>query len=253
MNDIGFLKNFLFRELCFKEDHYTRNCNGVNLHFIGYMKEGRGVLTTSDGSRIELCVGDMFYIPKGCKYHSHWIAESGCVRFDSIGFLYFPSKSPNGYILQKVDYNGELFEKFRPLSESKELNTSSIGRTYALLGEIEDSLVEAPVDTATGVAERMVMLMHKDPHRSVADYAGDCGVSESGLYLYVKRAMGTTPNKVRQNVLCDKAVQLLETTNLTVEEICGRVGFSSSSYFRKVLWAVRKKTPSEIRKEATTI
>lgn len=253
MNDTVFFKNFRFREHCFQEDKRTRNCYGVDIHFIGYLKDGRGVLTETNGNRLELKKGDMFYIPKGCRYNSHWIAEGGCVRFDSIGFLYFPTQSAGGYVLQKIELDSEILELFRPLSESKELNAFSIGRMYSLLGTLEDRLIPAQTDIAKEYSERMLGLMQKDPHRSVSDYASDCGISDSALYIYVKRAMGKTPNRVRQEILCDKAIQLLETTNLTVEEICGKTGFSSSSYFRKVLWSIHKKTPSEIRKQAKTI
>ena len=247
------MKNFLFRELYFKEDRYTKNCCGVDLHFIGYMKKGRGVLTQKSGNVIELFEGDMFYIPKGCRYHSHWIAEGGSVCFDSIGFLYFPTAAVSGYTLQKIEKDLEIFALFSPLSESKELTSSSIGQLYSLLGALESRLIAAPADAAKEYTERMLMLMRADPHRAISDYASDCGISDSALYLYVKKTMGVTPNHARQEVLCDKAIRLLETTNLSVEEICGRVGFSSSSYFRKILRAIHGKTPLQIRKLAKTI
>ena len=253
MNDILFFKNFHFNEFCHREDRYTNNSKGTDLHFIGYMKSGRGILTKTDGERLELKKGDMFYIPKGCRYCSHWIPEDGGARFDSIGFLYFPTKSQGGYALQRIELDPSDLELFRPLSESKELSASSIGRLYSFLGAIEDRLVPSPVDIATDVTQRMTVLMRNDPHRSILEYADSCGVSETALYLYVKRALGVTPNRVRQQVLCDKAVRLLETTNLTVEEISGRLGFSSSSYFRKILWSIYEKTPSDIRRESKAI
>ena len=253
MNDTGFLKNFLFRELYFMEDRYRNNSHGTDMHFIGYMKNGRGILTQKNGAVIELSKGDMFYIPKGCRYNSHWIAEGGNVCFDSLGFLYFPTDSVSGYILQKIELDQEIFALFSPLSDSKELNSQSIGRLYSLLGALESRLTAAPTDVAKESTERMLMLMRADPHRAISDYAADCGISDSALYLYVRRTMGITPNHARQEVLCQKAIQLLETTNLSVEEICGKVGFSSSSYFRKVLKTIHGKTPLQIRKQAKTI
>ena len=181
MNDIIFFKNFLFRELCFIEDKRTDNLKGTDIHFIGYMKSGSGILTKNDGERLELSRGDMFYIPKGCKYHSLWIADGDSVCFDSIGFSYFPSKSQGGYSLQKIDTDSSVFDLFRPLSESKELNASSIGILYTFLGYIEDRLVPAPVDIAEDITQRMTVLMREDPHRSVLDYALSCGVSETAL------------------------------------------------------------------------
>jgi len=51
-------------------------------------------------------------------------------------------------------------------------------------------------------------------------------------------------------VLCKKSIDLLQTTDLPIEEISGMMGFSSSSYFRKVLKEHTGKTPHEIRKDA---
>ncbi len=248
MNDTLFLKNFKFNEYRYKDNKHTDNSAGVDLHFIGYMKEGKAVIL-SGGQRLELSEGDMFYIPKGCRYHSYWMSDRE-ILFDSIGFLYFPSKSSNGYALQKINYDRELFEQFKPLSDSKELNASSVGRLYTLLGRLEDILLEAPIDSETAVIENLMLLVRQDPNRSMAEYAADCGISESTLYLYVRHVLGKTPNRIRQEALCEKAVRLLTTTNLTVEEICDSVGFSSASYFRKVLFSITGKTPSMLRKEA---
>ena len=223
------------------------------MHFIGYMKKGRGVLVQKSGAVLELREGDMFYIPKGCKYNSHWIAENGSVCFDSIGFLYFPTVAVSGYSLQKIERKDEIFALFSPLSESKELNSRSIGHLYSFLGALEGRLTASPADVAKEYTERMLIMMRNDPYRSISDYASDCGISDSALYIYVKKTMGITPNRARQEVLCDMAIRLLETTNLSVEEICGRVGFSSSSYFRKVLRGIHGKTPLQIRKQAKTI
>lgn len=248
MNDTLFLKNFKFNEYRYRDNKHTDNSTGVDLHFIGYMKAGKAVIL-SGAQRLELYKGDMFYIPKGCRYHSYWTGENE-ILFDSIGFIYFPSKSSNGYALQKINYDSELYDMFKPLSDSKELSASSVGRLYTLLGRLEGILAEAPTDTQTAAIENLLLLVRQDPSRSMAEYASDCGISESTLYLYVKHALGKTPNRIRQEALCEKAVRLLTTTNLTVEEICDSVGFSSASYFRKVLFSVTGKTPSMLRKEA---
>ena len=45
-----------------------------------------------------------------------------------------------------------------------------------------------------------------------------------------------------------KAVELLITTDMQVEEISSLLNFSSTSYFRKVLYKHTGKTPREIRR-----
>ena len=46
------------------------------------------------------------------------------------------------------------------------------------------------------------------------------------------------------------AVNLLSTTNRPVQQISDAAGFSSTSYFRKLLRKYTGKTPLQIRKES---
>ena len=91
--------------------------------------------------------------------------------------------------------------------------------------------------------------MQKDPHARIGQVAMHCDVSIASLYSTFKKQLGITPNAMRQRVLCDAAQELLVTTDLPVEDISSRLGFSSSSYFRKVLRQHTGKTPLQLRKE----
>ena len=74
-----------------------------------------------------------------------------------------------------------------------------------------------------------------------------CSLSEPHLYYLFKKAGEVTPNEYRQKSLCDRAVELLITTDNSVEAISDMLGFSSSSYFRKILKKHTGKSPREIR------
>lgn len=248
MNDIIFCKNFRFNEFYFRETKHRDNSRGVDCHFVGRMKQGRGEIV-SRGRKIEIEAGEMFYIPKGCPYHSYWIAEPE-VRFDSIGFLYFPTKATGGYELQKIAYDDQLMELFRPLSEDKTVSAASIGQLYRFLGCLEEILQPAAVSRDVAVTEHFLRELGSDPHRSISEYAMLCGVSESSLYGYTKSALGKTPNRLRQEELCRKAFELLTATDDSIERVCDRLGFSSAAYFRSVYVSIYGKTPSQTRKES---
>lgn len=251
MNDTVFCTNFVFNEYCYPETYHRDNSHGVDYHYIGRIKHGRGRIL-AERQTLEIGENEMFYIPKGCKYHSYWIAE-GYVKFDSIGFLYFPTAAPNGYTLQKIPYDEALFAAFRPLSEDKSVNAASIGALYRLLGLLEPILLPASTKREVAVYENLLLLMERNPHMTIPEYAALCKVSESLLYHYVKQVANKTPNRLRQEVLCKKASALLSTTGYTVEQICDTLGFSSAAYFRKVFESVYQKTPSAVRKENKTI
>ena len=251
MNDTIFFKHFLFNEYHFDETRHVDNSRGVNMHFIGMMKHGKGRIV-SEGQTLEIRENEMFYIPKGCRYHSYWIAEDH-VTFDSIGFLYFPTEKSSGYMLQKIEKSREVWDAFAPLSENKVLNTAAIGILYCLLGILEGKLNSSPPARDLFVYEKAVQYMKENPHKTIPQYAELCGVSESLLYHYIKKVGSKTPNRIRQEILCEKAVNLLITTNDTIEEICDMLNFSSAAYFRKVFHDIYHKSPTQMRKEGTLI
>ena len=103
---------------------------------------------------------------------------------------------------------------------------------------------EKPTDLVVNKASRF---MEIDPHMPISEIARNCGMSESGLYAAF-RQNGTTPVDVRQRMLCEKAVTILLSTDMTVEGISEKLGFSTPAYFRRVLKKQLGKTPKEIRK-----
>lgn len=248
MNDILFYNNFRFNEFRFNETRRSDNSHGIEYHFIGYIKKGKGKIVSNSGV-LELCENQMFYIPKGLKYCSTWIAKPEVV-FDSIGFLYFPSKTDGGYKLQTIDYNEEIFNAFLPLSKSKSVNNGLIGALYNLLSILEPKLECADITTEESVCEKLILLIKENPQKTIPEYANVLGVSESLLFKYTKKRLSKTPNRLRQEILCEKAKGFLTSTNYTIEQICDKLGFSSSAYFRKVFYSVYLKTPSSVRKDA---
>jgi len=251
MNDAIFFKHFRFNEFHFNETQHRDNSRGVDMHYIGRMKHGHGRIV-SKGQTLEIKQNELFYIPKGCRYHSYWIADD-FVTFDSIGFLYFPTNNSNGYLLQKIEQNQEIKEAFAPLSENKTLNATSIGTLYGLLGILESKLKSSPLSRDIGIYEEVVRYMKTDPHKTIPQYARLCGVSETLLYHHIKKATGKTPNRIRQEILCEKAANILITTNYTVEEICDILKFNSAAYFRKVFHDIYHKAPTQVRKDRALI
>jgi AraC-like DNA-binding protein len=82
---------------------------------------------------------------------------------------------------------------------------------------------------------------------AVETLAGLCGMSASHFHAVFRREVGLTPVRYRHTLLVQEAMELLLRTNLPVEEISDRLGFSSSCYFRRVFSGITGKTPLEIR------
>ena len=251
MNDQEFYKSFVFHIFSFKGMHHRDNSSGVQYHYIGRMIKGRGLLVSED-ERLEVSEGDAFYIPKGCKYHSYWTGENE-VSFYSFGFTYFPKPTNKNYRLQKLDLDGNSEEIFKNLAEDCKVSLASVGMLYTFLASLEENMSLDPIDRRSNMTERAIQYMYQNPLARMSEIAHECKISESTLYSVFKKVLGKTPNEIHRKIQCERAAELLKTTNLTIEEISRRLEFSSSSYFRKVLFSVYGKTPRQIRKESKLI
>lgn len=245
MNDTDFFNSFVFNEFSFAQNRRNDNTKGITRHYIGYLKQGKGILI-SERERVVLQAGDLFYIPKGCRYQSDW-SDPERICFDSLGFDWFPSRKR--YRLQKLRPDERMQAALRPLSKDKRVDAAAVGRLYTLLGLMEPLLQPEESAHQEALIERAMAVMAGNLHLSIPQIAELCEVSQATLYNAFRKGLGQTPNTMRLQLLCKEAARLLGTTNLSVEEVSERCGFSSTSYFRKILFQMMGKTPTQIRKE----
>jgi AraC-like DNA-binding protein len=79
--------------------------------------------------------------------------------------------------------------------------------------------------------------------------AAVANMSASRFYPAFKDALGATPVDYLNHYRVNRAMTLLvNETELSVEEISMRVGFESSTYFRRVFKRITGKTPKDYRK-----
>lgn len=248
MNNQQFCNSFYFSKITFSREHQTdcAGSPGSPRNYIGMIIKGSGRLVTAEKT---LCLqkGEPFFIPMGCKYHSYWFPENGVVSWHSLGFELLPFTGNKKPIIQKITFNKSAERYFENIVSDYSINSGSVGSLYMLLHEFENSL-EYKKSNFGGTVEKALNSVNSNPFQSISEIADNCGVSESTLYAAFRSSVGYSPNYARQKVLCERAIKLLETTDCPIEEISGRLGFSSSSYFRKVLRLHTGLTPREIRK-----
>lgn len=250
MNNMRFYNSFTFRE--FQIHHYRHNDVTVKptiSNYLCYVKMGGHGLFVSDDIRFEVYPGDLFYIPKDLYYHSYWWGSKNTVCFDSFGFKYLPV-SEKTYPLQKISYDETVHMLLQKLSADKAVSPASVGLLYCVFGLLEHKMKNNLPNHQDSRIRQAIEYMNLHPEAQMCDVARHCGISESNLYLVFKKVLKKTPNTVRQEIRCKKAVDLLTTTDLSVEEISNRLDFSSSSYFRKIFGKVVGATPLEIRKKS---
>lgn len=248
MKESIFYNGFYFTEYHYERYHYTDARVGANRHFLGLLEEGRCRIV-SDTVTIEAEAGEPFYIPKGLSYQSYWYS-AGTVRLRSCGFDLFPEADSVSLPLQKLPR--ALADPIRRIPPVGHPDSAALGALFTALGQALPEMQRSDHGPAVCLWEQAVSFMQLHTEASVAEVARHCGVSESALYASFKRH-GSTPNRTRQEILVKEAVHLLTTTDLSVQDISDRLGFSSAAYFRKVFAGHTGQTPRQTRKLAAKV
>ena len=249
MTNALFYSNFRFNEFSHTEAVHVDNSTGVPSHFIGYMKKGYAEIEYS-GNALKLNKGNLFYIPKGLCYHSHWYPEEDTVIFDSFSFQNIPVENNDRYKLQILQQNDTIMELLLKLTENRKAGCKAIGLFYLLLSELLDDMKKENPDPKRDIVDKAKCYMMRNDNYSIADVAKYCSVSQSGFYAIYKEVTGTTPQEAKNTIRIQKCRDMLEAEGLSVEQVSEKMGFSSSSYFRKVFKKYTGISPSQVRKNA---
>lgn len=249
MNETNFLNEFHFNIFNYSKYHFTDNSKvPINTHYFGCLISGNAVLKTPT-REISVSPGEVFYIPKGLKYQSRWYPEKeGSVSFYSFGFATAPTDKT--FLLQKISCTENAQDIFDSLCNEIPFTEKGISKLYSFFSLVSDSMEQATLSSADEMAKKAIELITEDHEARMPEIAQRLGISESGLYLLFKKHFGFSPNEARHRILCDKAVALLTTTNTSVQEISDALGFSSTSYFRKILKKYTGRSPRELRKDS---
>ena len=86
-----------------------------------------------------------------------------------------------------------------------------------------------------------------DTRLKVEDIGDEMGLSRVQLYRKVKALTGLSPVEILREVRLKKAYTLLQTTDKTVAEIAGEVGFATPGYFSSCFRKQYDKYPTEVR------
>lgn len=248
MNGAGFAKGFFFTRYHYAKNHQSDNRKGSPRHFLAYMERGSCHLSWN-GGELEAKTGQAFYIPMGLGYQALWEGEQ--VVFRSYGFNYFPEAEGKSFGACKL--SGELTEDLLEIPLEQQPSSRTLGQFFALLARLLPGLEVRHYGGSHPAYAAARQYMQEYPDSRMADVAVHCNISESALYALFKKVAGKTPNDVRQEILAQKAEHLLLTTDRSIQEISDILGFSSVSYFRKIMKKQTGRSPRAIRKSGQVL
>lgn len=221
---------------------------GLPRHYIAHVIRGSVRITVGRKS-FSAGAGDVIYYPTGAVYRAVWTPdESGEILFYSFGFRFFPDNTNTFFPLQKAEINDSARAFLAEAEEDISVSPLTVGKFYRFFGECAPSLSAGKSAAGDEVVRAAETLLREDPMKSAGEIARGVGISEPGLYLHFRRRLGKTPSALRREIIAEKTSELLLTTDMTLEEISGRLGVSSASYLRKIFVSVTGTTPSVYRR-----
>ena len=224
---------------------------GPDRHFkhpcIAYIKSGYAQFLYK-GKTLYAYEGDLVYIAQGTKYTSIWYGSPD-ISWNTIIFDFKSQYDFCEYEFQVLkNYPAELVDKmYDSYNDSYML---SISYFYQLLNDIHKKLKSIPEHISnTTIAPAIDYIENNySQNISISTLARLCKCSESGLFKIFKSSTGVTPVAYKHNTMIQHALELLSNTDLSIEEVSSKVGFSSSDYFRKVFFKLTGKRPKDLKK-----
>lgn len=196
----------------------------------GFLLVTQGTITYHfEGKQLKADPGDLLFLPKGCHYQvTTDFARDYLVNFqtDAAPLPEYPVRLLTGASQDLV----ELFHKLVELKlQGKQRSFQANGIFCFLLERILsdwESGETSFLDTALPLLEETEL--------PICQVAAKCGISESGFRALFRKAKGVSPLQYRLGCKLRKARYLLESTDLSVQQITESLHFYDEAYFCKL-------------------
>lgn len=217
---------------------------------IGMILNGKGDFYEQKSDPVHVTPGDIIIVPDAATYISHWL---GFPDISYITFHFILEKSFSDNIpIQKICKLKHLTKDFIFAYD----NFSSLERSFKILSifyNILDEIIpnikkssEKQIRTSIKRAIDYITFNYTD-NLTIQELAAIANLSPSRFFTVFKKATGITPIEYKNRICIKNAKKMLLISDLSIEEIAEKLGFNSSSYFRRTFKAFTGQSPREYR------
>lgn len=203
---------------------------------IGFILGGKGKFCAKNGESIEVEPGDIIVISTAATYVSQ---RSGSEQFTYITLHFIFNSGFNDAVgMQKITGCEHLKTEFEAAFKSyriPEQYFDTLSIFYRILQEIVPLIqMSAPKRLHNSIKKAVdYITINYSKNISVAELAGIANLSPSRFFTVFKNEIGMTPIEYKNYICIQNAEKLLLSTELSMEEISEKIGFNSSTYFRR--------------------
>lgn len=241
-------------------------------HRILYLVEGE-VTYEIKGERFHLKKGDILFTPSNCLYSADGAGSPACPAYYYLFFSVNPPHMEESFIRLLEGGTGKA-AVFHALNSRTEYYFKCLLDEYRLKqpgfylqltchltvllieilrlrepervkGQKNRSLETRDIALATATSYINGNLAY---HFTVRELAAACNVSESYLYKLFRSDLGCSPQEYAMDCRLERGALLLASTDMTVTQIAGNLGFSSPNHFSNAFFKKTGSRPGAYRK-----
>ena len=222
---------------------------------IGMILSGEGKFYCENSENVNVSKGDIIIVPTAATYISHWIGnpDISYITFHFILEKEFDGNIPIHKICGLEHLKKDFVFAYENFSASENpFKTLSI--FYGLLDEIFPRIkrdAEKKICMSVKKAADYITFNYTS-NITVEKLSSIANLSPSRFFTVFKKETGFTPIEYKNRICTRNAGKMLLTSDMSVEEIAEKLGFNSSSYFRRTFRAFTGMSPREYRNSIKT-
>ena len=246
-----------------KEKNFSL-CKVIKQHWVqgsySYMQKPRpdhGIMLLLSGKMdfvtnketISVKKGDIIFLPKNSHYtvffdHEAESVDDYLVNFDTT--TEFPTQLDPICLFENASHS--FADLFKQLFNEKLSNTSSLARIKGIFYLLLDAIItmqkrENP--KLQKILDKAQELLKSDDELSIPEIARACCVSESSLRRIFCQHLGISPVRYRLQTKLNRAMHLLNSKEMSINEIANSLNFYDTAYFIKVFQEHTGMTPRQ--------
>lgn len=228
---------------------------------VGVILDGTGIFTYVN-QKVFVQKGDIIIIPEKIFCYSEWIGKPD-IRVIYLSFKLNTDNTLTNYNLQtfsfatmaeQADMANTVIEIHNMLHGDRQSQLVAYSKFYMLLSKLLPIMENGRKKYKKELCEAITYITDNWNHDfKFSDVATYCCACEAKLYRLFKEQLGQSPNDYLNSIKVNYAIQYLESAEYLVNEVSYMCNFHSETYFRKVFRKYIGITPSEYKKQFSSM
>lgn len=222
---------------------------------IGMILNGTGDFYEKNYGRVSVFPGDIIIVPNAATYISRW---TGNPHIEYITFHFILENGfENNIPIQKISGYEHLTKYFCLAYNNfanSEMSFKILSIFYGIVHEIFPKIKKSSAKQLCTSVKKAVdyITLHYTNYITIAELAEMANLSPSRFFTVFKKETGFTPIAYKNHICIRNAKKMLLISDLSIEQIAEKLGFNSSSYFRRTFKAFVGQSPIKYRNSIKT-